>query len=316
MTGKFEMLVNFVISQDKASRIFSDIFRRFMDDRRISLAISEVPIEGADVYHYHRPQLEEGLRENSVVTVHHDLDDPDPFVRWDGFEKNYKEAKRIICLNSLQRDILHKKGLVNTEIIPHGYDEKLFEKKISYDPINDSKVTLGIISKRYPRRFKGEAYLYELLDHLSVDRFRFVLVGEGRSEDAHYLRSIGYDVELHEWLPYRLFPTAYASIDCLLMVSTFEGGPANLPEAVASGTPVICTRVGMVPDMIQDGINGVILSGNVLKDRDVFENLHDYSSGYLHNLKLGAGRLHTAPTWTEVIERHLNLYTALLSDIT
>lgn len=309
------MLVNFVISQDKASRIFSDIFRRFMDDGRINLVISEAPIDGADLYHYHRPQLEMGLRANSVVTVHHDLDDPDPFVQWNGFESNYREAKKIICLNSLQRDILMGKGFDNTVIIPHGYDEKLFEKRLSDNRIDASKITLGIISKRYPRRFKGEAYLYELIDHLPVDKFRFLLVGEGRSEDAHYLRSVGYDVELHEWLPYRLFPAAYASIDCLLMVSTFEGGPANLPEAVASGTPVLCTRVGMVPDMVHDGVNGVILSGNAYQDSAVFEKLHEDITGYLKGLIRGARSLQTAPTWTEVIGMHLDLYNSLLPDV-
>ena len=40
---------------------------------------SIAPIVDAHIYHYHRPHLEEKLLPNSVCTVHHDLDDPDPW---------------------------------------------------------------------------------------------------------------------------------------------------------------------------------------------------------------------------------------------
>lgn len=306
------MLVNFVISQDKSSRIFSDIFRRFMDDGRIEVVVSEAPLPAADIYHYHRPQLEQSLKNNSVVTVHHDLDDPDPFVRWDRFEISYRQAKSIVCLNSIQKDILQSKGFSNTIVIPHGYDDALFKKKVVKDLVYPDRLTLGIVSKRYPRRFKGEAYFYDLLDYLPANKFRFLLVGEGRSEDAHYIRSLGYDVELHEWLPYRMFSEVYENIDCLLMTSTFEGGPANLPEAVATGTPAICTPVGMVSDMISDGINGVILTGNMLQDATTLLELQDSSTGKLTKLISGAHNLMTAPTWSEVITQHLALYQFIL----
>ena len=89
--------VNFVISEDKASRIFAMIFQRFLDCGELSVTISRKPIPRADVYHYHRPQMEHDLGRRSVVTVHHDLDDPDPFVRFSGFERQYRQADRIIA---------------------------------------------------------------------------------------------------------------------------------------------------------------------------------------------------------------------------
>ncbi|MVO10966.1 glycosyltransferase [Flavobacterium sp. TP390] len=44
--------------------------------------------------------------------------------------------------------------------------------------------------------------------------------------------------------------------DVFLLTSQREGGPTSLLEAMLMGTPVVSTKVGVVPDIIQDGSNG------------------------------------------------------------
>lgn len=44
--------------------------------------------------------------------------------------------------------------------------------------------------------------------------------------------------------------------DVFLMTSQREGGPTSLLEAMLFGVPVVSTKVGVVPDVIQDGKNG------------------------------------------------------------
>ena len=44
--------------------------------------------------------------------------------------------------------------------------------------------------------------------------------------------------------------------DVFLLTSQREGGPTSLLEAMLIGTAVVSTKVGIVPDIIQDGING------------------------------------------------------------
>lgn len=309
------MKINFVVTEDKSSRIFSDIFRRFIDSGQAEIIISETPAAGADIYHYHRPQLESSLQAaRSVVTVHHDLDDPDPFVVFERFADRYREAHTIVCLNSLQKAKLSALGYNNTVIIPHGYDDALFAKRKTKTFQPERKIRIGITSKRYPRRFKGEVLFYELLDRLPTELFSFILIGEGRSKDARYIAGLGFDVECHEVMPYRVFPSAYEAMDALLMSSTFEGGPANIPEAVASGTPVICTKIGMVPDMIFDGRNGIHLTGNAEKDARRIVDWATNRDGVFDILAKGANEVHSAPTWSEVINRHIMLYRAILSE--
>jgi glycosyltransferase involved in cell wall biosynthesis len=55
-------------------------------------------------------------------------------------------------------------------------------------------------------------------------------------------------------------PSLYASFDALLVASRDEGGPLTMLEAMACGTPVIATPVGLVPEVVEDGVNGIRVS--------------------------------------------------------
>lgn len=307
--------VNFVVSKDLSSKIFHDIFKRYLqfDFKLLDVTITEQPIKGADVYHYHRPHLETELATPAVVTVHHDPRDVDPWLEPKKFWTVYRQTARIVCLNSLQVDDLARQKMHNTVVIPHGFDTKIFSRKLkTYDP--GRKLNIGIVSKRYDRRFKGDAYIFEALEILSPDEVRFTLVGAGRSLDAQRFRQLGFEVDVFDYLPYRVFGGLYHSMDFLLMVSTFEGGPANLPEALSSSTPVLCTNVGMVPDLVRDGENGLILSGDIRKDAPVLQALCRNADGITDRLFKGAHESDTAISWEDVIAMHIQMYAQIVQE--
>ncbi len=305
--------VNFVVSKDLKSKIFYDIFRRFAnyDDKALKIEVSEKPLPGADIYHYHRPHLETELATPAVVTVHHDPGDIDPWLEPEKFWATYRQTARIVCLNTLQVAQLKANGLSQTTVIPHGFDTKVFSKKIKKFNY-EKKLNFGIISKKYARRVKGDAYVEEALKRLDPDRIRFTLVGSGRSADAALFRQFGFEVEVYELLPYRMFGKLYREMDFLFMVSTNEGGPANIPEALASSVPALCTRCGMVPDLIKDGENGIILSGDIRKDAPVLEQITTNQDGITDRLFNGAHELNTIISWEEVVRRHIQMYWEIL----
>jgi glycosyltransferase involved in cell wall biosynthesis len=58
-------------------------------------------------------------------------------------------------------------------------------------------------------------------------------------------------------LPADELKQAYNSADLFVLSSLSEGCPLTLLEAMSFGKPVIATSVGMIPDVIQDRVNGI-----------------------------------------------------------
>jgi len=54
-------------------------------------------------------------------------------------------------------------------------------------------------------------------------------------------------------------PDLYRSARMLVCASTVEGNPRVTAEAMACGVPVISTRVGIMPELIEDGENGFLV---------------------------------------------------------
>jgi glycosyltransferase involved in cell wall biosynthesis len=54
--------------------------------------------------------------------------------------------------------------------------------------------------------------------------------------------------------------TCYSAADVLLLPSSREGWPNVVLEAMACGTPVVATRVGGIPDMVNSPVAGCLMS--------------------------------------------------------
>jgi len=306
------LLVNHVMSADTPSKIFSDILNYYKEfcGEGITIIESVRPIEDADIYHYHRPHLESELKENSVVTVHHDINDSDKWLSYEKFHERYKEAKIVFCLNKDQQNILNQKGILHTVVIPHGYNKNIFSRP-EKPKVKKEKITLGIVSKRYDRKVKGEAHILELYKRLDSNKFKFLFVGEGRSISSRKAMSYGFEVECFERLPYLCFNDLYKNIDILLITSLYEGGPANVPEAIISGTPIISTPIGMVLDYVTNGGNGAFLTGNYNHDADLISSFTEEYA--FEKLALNAFSCSDqAMSWEEVIIAITSKYKELM----
>ncbi|MGD9898689.1 MAG: glycosyltransferase family 4 protein [Calditrichaceae bacterium] len=55
----------------------------------------------------------------------------------------------------------------------------------------------------------------------------------------------------------------YNSVDLYITASRSESGPRPVIEAAACGTPVLSTDVGIVPELIEEGVNGFVVDRNI-----------------------------------------------------
>jgi glycosyltransferase involved in cell wall biosynthesis len=97
--------------------------------------------------------------------------------------------------------------------------------------------------------------------HLNDHRIHFVLIGDGEERRSleSCAQSLGLDHVVHFTGWRRDLPQIYAGLDAVVISSDNEGTPVSLIEAMASGCPVVATRVGGVPDLLQNGDLGQLV---------------------------------------------------------
>jgi hypothetical protein len=67
----------------------------------------------------------------------------------------------------------------------------------------------------------------------------------------------------------------YRELDAYICCSRTEGGPHPVIEASACGVPVISTNVGLVPELITSGVNGLLVEREVAAIRTAIVRLRD-----------------------------------------
>jgi len=94
-------------------------------------------------------------------------------------------------------------------------------------------------------------------------RARLVLVGEGAERDALIRlaehEGVAAQVTFLGPRPQAVVADWIAAADLLCLPSHAEGSPNVVVEALASGTPVVASRVGGIPQLVEDGVNGLLV---------------------------------------------------------
>jgi glycosyltransferase involved in cell wall biosynthesis len=107
-------------------------------------------------------------------------------------------------------------------------------------------------------------------------------------------------------------PDVLAAADALCLVSDHEALPFVVLEAMATGRPVLATRVGGLPEVVADGETGLLFSPG---DQDrLVSSLLELTSDPRRRASMGlAGRAHQISRYSA--ERMTDDYAALLSGL-
>jgi glycosyltransferase involved in cell wall biosynthesis len=149
---------------------------------------------------------------------------------------------------------------------------------------------------------------------------RLVLAGGGPVATYQALvRDLGIEdrVELTGWISQDGARAQMLAADALILPSYDEGLPLVILEALASGTPVICTPVGSIPEVLVDGETALLVPpgdqtritaavGRLMDDADLRAALSAAGLGLYE-------RLFTMKAFTQAIT---HLYISLLPPVT
>jgi len=86
-----------------------------------------------------------------------------------------------------------------------------------------------------------------------------VIVGTGPLEGPLRLRATELGVRLHLLGIRDDVPSLLPAFDVFCLSSRYEGLPIAMLEAMASGVPVVATAVGGVPEVVTDGVDGLLV---------------------------------------------------------
>jgi glycosyltransferase involved in cell wall biosynthesis len=122
------------------------------------------------------------------------------------------------------------------------------------DSGNEGTFTLGFIGGIHD--YKGVHDLAAAIDGVEAD-VRLVVAGDGPAKDA-FAAALGDRGVFLGSVPYEQIPALYHQLDGFVLPSHTEGLPRVVLEAQATGTPVVATAVGGVPDVVTDGETGLL----------------------------------------------------------
>lgn len=93
-----------------------------------------------------------------------------------------------------------------------------------------------------------------------------VIVGEGPDKEALAKYSTKLGIKNHVHLLDNISDSdlafLYSTCNMFVLPSRFEGLPLTLLEAINFGKPIVATTVGGIPEIIEDGYNGILVDPN------------------------------------------------------
>ena len=182
-----------------------------------------------------------------------------------------KHTDRLLTVSETVRQNLLSLGIGTPErliVVPLGLDLDRFlvcessrgqlRAELGMDP---EALLVGIVARLVPIK-RHECFLRAAA---AVARrypgCQFLVVGDGerRTELERLVRQLALKGQVH-FLGWRQdLERIYADLDLVALTSANEGSPVSLIEAMASGRPVVATRVGGVPDLVEDGVTGLLV---------------------------------------------------------
>ena len=174
--------------------------------------------------------------------------------------KNLLKCDTIIALTEYWKEFFEGLGFENVIVVPNIVDSPIIQEK----KYHDDKVHilyLGLITKA-----KG---IYDLLDVINEHKVEFdgkitLHIGgngeTGKLQEIIAQKALSSIVKFEGWVGGKKKIELLNNADIFILPSYTEGLPISILEAMSYKLPVISTPVGGIPEVIEDGKNGILFT--------------------------------------------------------
>jgi glycosyltransferase involved in cell wall biosynthesis len=233
-----------------------------------------------DLVHAHSPVAAAGARlalskerVRIVYTEHNVWARYHPLTRWSNILTFGRNAHVFAVSDEVRGTIRYPRALSRlsmptVETLYHGIDPAAVDLWTERDGVREE---LGISAEAPVVGTVANLKTHKRLDRLMLvaDRVRrrlpdvrFVVVGRGALEGE--IKGIALSLGLDDTVIFTGFredaPRMVSAFDVFALSSDHEGLPISLIEAMALGKPVVLTRVGGIPEVIEDGRQGYLVA--------------------------------------------------------
>ena len=172
-----------------------------------------------------------------------------------------RHATRVMCLNTLEKDYLVRRGWVGADrvdVVFHGVPAEFF---LPERPARQAR-TLLFVGQWLP--MKGVGYLRDAFVELAHRHPDIRLICAGTLAPAEVVLAdfppvVRPRVTVIPRLERLALVDVYREADVMIAPSLYEGFGVALVEAMAARLPIVTTRVGVAADALADGESALII---------------------------------------------------------
>jgi N-acetyl-alpha-D-glucosaminyl L-malate synthase BshA len=267
------------------------IFSNFPETLSIASKIAEiVEKEDLDIINVHyaipysvavylvKQMLNKKKKRIKIITTVHGTD-----MHTYGKRKEFKEVLRfaldendgIIAVSNFMANKALELGIKSrVKVIPNFVNKKKFSRKgdkkssefrKKFAP-NGEKIILHTSNLRKIKRVEDILRAFNLIK--SKIKVKLIIVGSGpeRKKLINLVKRLKLDKKVFFVGSLKRVERYFEISDLFVMASENEGMPMSILEAMAMEVPVVSTKVGGIPEQIEDGINGLLVEKEETKE--------------------------------------------------
>jgi glycosyltransferase involved in cell wall biosynthesis len=179
------------------------------------------------------------------------------YFRW-LTKKIFRSASLLLSVSKFLAMAIQKQvTAIPYEIIPNVVNTSLFHPG---DKESDCFRFIHVSNMVPLKNSEGILRAFAALCRL-MPRVQLVMVGNPDCQVVEYSKTLQIPAESVSFkgiVPYAAVATEMKRADCLLLFSNIENSPCVIGEALCCGIPVIATRTGGIPELIDD-TNGIMV---------------------------------------------------------